>query len=505
MAQKITLIEYNDDTYAGDDLDPDIQYRDFVPCVSGTKIVPAEPPADIEETARRIEDMRNYAYVISSSSYSSSFSSSSETPQEELFEHHETGGDDSYTIGQTSYSVTLAQTFTPDIAHQISRVELELFDNQGAGITGTITVEVKATDVNGLPTGDALATGTIDAADLEPSHMSDVYNDIYFNTGDSSYASDCYFSPDGTHLFVLMSDGSFNFVVYHYTMTVAFDISTATLSESVTMDEIEADWDTPGDNFYSAVYGGIYFKPDGSRMYIVGGDITSNAVIYQLDLYSNWSLADGLLYSGTSVFGYGAIYGLWFSSDGTKIFYSDPYYDDVYERSLSAAWDTTSTISASNSTDISSYTSDTRGVAFTSDGMTMMVVDKTNKKILFWNLSTAWTLSGESKDSYEMDISSSVSTPCGLWCSDDGKTLFVTDNSTNIYEFKMPAIRGDWHEADLGDGFELDAATKYALEATYDSYEAGVSEPEWVNNANGEDNYEAGTLLRYDGSNWFDS
>ncbi len=49
----------------------------------------------------------------------------------------------------------VAQTFKPVIAHTITEVQLGLYD-----IVGTVVVEIKAVDVNGKPTGAALATGT---------------------------------------------------------------------------------------------------------------------------------------------------------------------------------------------------------------------------------------------------------------------------------------------------------------------------------------------------------
>jgi len=499
MAQKITLIEYNDGTYAGDDMDPDIQHRDYVPCVSGTKIVPAEPPADIEETARRIEDMRNYAYVISSSS---SFSSSSETPAEELFEHHETGGDDSYTIGQTDYSEKLAQTFTPDIAHEISKVALELFDNQGAGITGTITVEVKATDVNGKPTGAALASGTIDAADLEPAHDSDEYNSINKTVSSpSSTLNDVCFSNNGLHMYAVgyHADYSWN-GIFHYTLSTAWDVTTASLNESLDLSAL---------NICNPITG-VFIKPDGTKLYIVGNRTSSSGTyIQRYDLSTPYYLTGYSAQIVKALFATTAQYGCWFNPAGTRLFTADNLNDAIFQYNLSIAWDETSLSSTpSQSTDVSGSTNACRGVAFNNDGDYMAVIDGQNHKVLFWNVPTAFNLSGESKDSYEMDISGLMTTPAGCYNKANGNTFWVCDaaaSALTVYQFDLPAQRGDWHECELTGQAELSAATQYAIEATYDSYEADVSEPEWVNNSNSEDNYEAGTLLRYDGSNWYDS
>ena len=494
MGQKITLIEYNDGTYAGDDLDPDIQYRDCLPCVSGKEKIVDDVVVDIVEVTRRIEDMRNYAYIISSSS-SSSLSSSSETPQEELFEHHETGGDSSYTIGQTSYSVTLAQTFTPDIAHQISRVELELFDNQGAGITGTITVEIKATS-GGLPTGAALASGTIDAADLNPSHMSSIYNNINLDAGADYGPYGVYVSPDGTMLFyTTRTSGPFSWI-NKAIMSVPWDLSTAVYDSQQQIFE------------YAVNYYYPFFSPDGNYFYVTGEMAGSTAdVVFQYACTNPWDIenSDFSSSSAEKVTSAPTARGLAFSADGSKMYLTAEPFAYIQQYSLSTPW-LISTAGSASSKQINATDSTIRGLFFRDDGKKLIVAGDQNNKLYFYNLSTAWNLSTATKDSYEMDISTPADTPLGIAGKANGKRLYVVDATDQlIYQFDLPALRGDWHEADLGEGFELDAATKYVIEATYDNYEAGVSEPEWVNNADGEDNYEAGTLLRHDGSNWYDS
>jgi len=497
MACKLTLIEYDRDIFDGDDMNPDIQYRGYVGGVLGGSII---QEVDNLEIARRIEDMRVYARQISSSSSSSSMSSSSEAPQEELFEHHETGGGLSYTIGRTSYSVTLAQTFTPDISHQISRVELELFDNQGDGITGDITVEIKATS-GGLPTGDALASGTIDAADLNPAHT---YDGVYrSNTGGTGYLQEVCFSTDGLHMYSISYNTSWSYWgIHHYILSAAWDITTATLNESHELDQ----WDHEPMYFFASDYSGIYLKPDGTRIYIVGNLAGYGSYVWRIDLDTPYYITAATPHISRDLFATKAQYSCWFNPTGTRLFTADNLNDSIFQYNMSSPWDiTTISSTPSQSTDISAYTNACKGVAFSNDGLTMQVIDGQNHKILFWNLSSAFNLSGESKASLEIDISGIMTSPTGCFTKAKGNTYFVCDNSgTNltVYEFEL---HGDFHSADLGEGYDLEAETKYVIEATYDSYEEGVSEPEWVVNSDGDDNYEAGTMLRHDGSNWYDS
>ncbi|MCW3134456.1 MAG: hypothetical protein N2V78_09040 [Methanophagales archaeon] len=77
-----------------------------------------------------------------------------------LFEYYNTGDDNSWYIFGSNW---LAQTFTPQTTHKITSVKLKLL-KFGSG--GTISVDIKATDEYGHPTGDALCSGTTDGSTL---------------------------------------------------------------------------------------------------------------------------------------------------------------------------------------------------------------------------------------------------------------------------------------------------------------------------------------------------
>lgn len=73
------------------------------------------------------------------------------------YEYYNTGDDSESSIRATIWR---AQTFTPTIDHKIYYVKLKMFR---INYPGTLTVSIKATDINGKPTGDDLTIGTIDA------------------------------------------------------------------------------------------------------------------------------------------------------------------------------------------------------------------------------------------------------------------------------------------------------------------------------------------------------
>lgn len=76
------------------------------------------------------------------------------------YEYYNTGEDVEFGIGTTYWA---SQTFTPLLAHKITSVKLKLYREYSAG---TITVGIRATDVDGKPTGADLCSGTTDGDTL---------------------------------------------------------------------------------------------------------------------------------------------------------------------------------------------------------------------------------------------------------------------------------------------------------------------------------------------------
>jgi hypothetical protein len=81
------------------------------------------------------------------------------------------------------------QTFTPRAAHTVESVKLRMYR---VGSPGTVTVSIKATDVDGHPTGGDLASGTTDG-DMLPVEYSGEWREVSLGAGaaldaDAKYA-----------------------------------------------------------------------------------------------------------------------------------------------------------------------------------------------------------------------------------------------------------------------------------------------------------------------------
>ncbi|MBU1095848.1 MAG: hypothetical protein KKB34_05140 [Bacteroidetes bacterium] len=150
-------------------------------------------------------------------------------------------------------------------------------------------------------------------------------------SGQTPYVRKLRFSSSGDKMFILDNVGT----VYQYTLSTPWDISTSvynSISFSPNAQENGAR--------------GLDFKPDGSKMYIVG---TTYNTIFQYNLSTPWNVGTAS-YSGTSFNLAGvltSIYSLSFSDTG-YLAYIGNLGAYVYELSLSTPWDISTITTSSN-------------------------------------------------------------------------------------------------------------------------------------------------------------
>lgn len=177
------------------------------------------------------------------------------------------------------------------------------------------------------------------------------------------------FSSDGTKMFVF---GSGNNTVYQYTLSTAWNVSTATYDI--------VSWLATGQDLDPS---GMSFKSDGTKMYLVGN--FSNT-IYQYSLPTPWSIGT-VNYDSVSFPTTGEDFtpvDVQFSSDGLKMFLVGGGNDDIFQYTLSTAW----LVSSAVYDNISFATGDTnpRSVGFKSDGTKMYVLGGTGVEVCQYSL-----------------------------------------------------------------------------------------------------------------------
>ena len=167
----------------------------------------------------------------------------------------------------------------------------------------------------------------------------------------------------------LLVAGDFTDSIYEYTLSTAWDISTATYSNnslSISAQETSVD--------------DLAFNSDGSKLFVLG---SSSDSVLQYSLASNYSLAsasyDAVSFSVSAQTNSPA--GLFFSPNGDKLFVTSINPDSVFQYSLSSSFDLSTASYDSVSFSIASQTNSNQKVRFKSDGSKMYISDSATDTI----------------------------------------------------------------------------------------------------------------------------
>ena len=247
------------------------------------------------------------------------------------------------------------------------------------------------------------------------------YDSVSFSV--SSQSTDPYgvaFKSDGTKMYIAELSGD---RIYQYSLSTAYDISTASY-DSVSLNT--SSQDNPVD---------VIFKPDGTKLYICG---SNNSNIYQYSLSTAWDLStasyDSVTFSTSSQDIYP--YGITFNNDGTKIFLVGNQNNRLYQYSLSTAYDISTMSYSSQYFSFSSQDSGMTGISFNSDGTKMYAVGFSSDTVYQYSLSTAYDVTSISYDSLSFSVSSQDSQPWSIVFNSDGSKGYVVGHANDtIYQY----------------------------------------------------------------------
>jgi 6-phosphogluconolactonase (cycloisomerase 2 family) len=237
------------------------------------------------------------------------------------------------------------------------------------------------------------------------------------------------FGDSGTKLYVV---GNTNDTIYQYTLSTAYDVSTATYAN-------KSYYVGAVDSFPT----GIDFKPDGTRFYIQGG---SNARLYQFTCTTPWDISTARylltpspVFSGVGTVGEQQPTGMYVGDSGTKLYIIGNWNDTIYQYTLSTPYDVSTATYASKSFLITSQTSYGTGIFFKPDGTKAYISDGLNDRVFEYILTTAWDISTASHlPSFSISLASQESLVTGMAFKSDGTAVYVigTNNDT-IYQYTL--------------------------------------------------------------------
>ena len=250
------------------------------------------------------------------------------------------------------------------------------------------------------------------------------------------------FNSDGTKMFVV---GYRNDNINEYTLSSAYDLSTASYSQAFSVNSQEA-----GPT-------GIAFNTDGSKMFVSGAsgdDVNEYTLSTGFDV-STASFVDSFSVSAQD----GFPSDLAFNTSGTKMFVLGLNNRNVNQYTLSTAFDV-STASYSQNFSVSSQDTAPYGLAFNADGTKMFVSGDATNSIYQYNLSTGFDVSTAVYNS-TLSVSSQSTLPWGIAFSADSTKMFIVNYSgDSVLQYSM-----DFSALELGTGSFASADVGKTIEA----------------------------------------
>jgi sugar lactone lactonase YvrE len=196
-------------------------------------------------------------------------------------------------------------------------------------------------------------------------------------TAEETAPTGLFISPDGLNMYV---NGTTGDDVNQYMLSTAWDVSTATF---VRLFSTSAQDSAPND---------IFFKPDGLSMFILG-QTNDTVFQYTLSSAFNISTASYASKSFSVTSQEGTPTGLWFKPDGTVMYVIGSTADTVFQYTLGTAWDVSTASYSGISFSIASQESAPVQVNLSADGTKMWITGSTGDDITQYALGTAFNVS----------------------------------------------------------------------------------------------------------------
>src|SRR6056300_303689 len=346
-------------------------------------------------------------------------------------------------------SGTLTKTFAQDevatitlsssIATPVVSVTKEVSQT---GVTNN-TWDVNSTTENYTRLDSASAT----TLDFAPDTSSTSYANKSVNVASTENGlQGIFLKDDGTKMYLV---GYQNDAVLQYTLSTAYDVSTATY-DSVSFSV------TPEGN---TVPSGLFFKPDGTKMYVLG---YGNDTVFQYALSTAWDISTASYESKSFNVNSQETQPTFvhMNDDGTKMYIVGFTNNTFYQYTLSTAYDV-STASYETFYDPSEATSP-KNLAFLANGSVMIIADNTNDSLYQYSLSTAYDISTASYDSKSFSLASQDSQPNGMYITSDGNLYIAGGANNTVFQYSLPygsfsLGTGSFASADVGKTIEANS------------------------------------------------
>ena len=223
--------------------------------------------------------------------------------------------------------------------------------------------------------------------------------------------SGIFFKPDGASLYMI---GSGSAKIYQYTLSIPWDIDSMDLNP-LNIKEISISAETTGPT-------GLYIKPDGFSLYISGLGTGGN-LLTEYSLGTAWDISTAATPIAHSFLEDSSPNDIYFKPDGTKVYIVGDTTNKIYEKTLSTAWTLTTTSSAVSASN--ALITQPRGVNISPDGKRLIVLDGT-RKIYYFTFHENWDLNSGLSLIPEYSHQCVDNGPLGLFINEYKQKIYYT-------------------------------------------------------------------------------
>jgi sugar lactone lactonase YvrE len=257
------------------------------------------------------------------------------------------------------------------------------------------------------------------------------------------------FRPTGKIMYILSGTS-----VYQYALDDAWDITSADY-DSKTFD-FSTEEATPT---------GILFNPAGTKMYMVGTtdgiveqytlstawDVsTATADAVQLDVSSEDTAPNGMV----------------FGNSGLKLYVAGNTNNTIYEYTLSTAYDLSTASYSSNSISVAVQETAPGGVAFNTGGTKMYVAGSQSDAVHQYTLSTAWDVSTATTDGVDFQVVDDDTGITDIFIDATGARIFLVGTENDyVYHYGMTVAYDLSKATSENPSFEYDYQYTYPADA----------------------------------------
>lgn len=182
---------------------------------------------------------------------------------------------------------------------------------------------------------------------------------------------------------------------------------------------------------------GVFFRPDGTEMFVSGGDD-----VFKYALSSSWDVTSAS-YSSARAISSTAIQDLSFKPDGTRMYVLDSVADDIEEYTLPTPWSFTSSSFSARRTlnDVGATFATPRGLFFKPDGTKFYVGG--DSRINEYSMSTPWGIASATYVQYISTLSGQADKVQSVFFNTYGSRMYISGgddisaNGTDLDEYTL--------------------------------------------------------------------